>query len=310
MDFYPLTALTQTFRTASSKLAVLLCFIMLFILPKAWGNHVESLEQLHRGKKTAEAGRLLFNLDFKTQGVNNISCSSCHQANRSFASTKQFNRTFTGQASRYNAPALVRLNHQTVFGMERQDPNLVNQIRLCFQGNMGVTPAKLLFVLQGDDVLKTNFNQLFGRLSAGSAYQVIAQYLLDLKFSESKYDQFLNGDTKALSEEERAGYQLFMEHGCNHCHSGSELGGLTTAPVQINNEKVWRKVPTLRNIAFTAPYLHDGREVSLINTIDFMAKTYSYRALSQDEADKIARFLSTHSSSISDSSGEVFRAPH
>lgn len=305
-----MTALTLGMRAVSMIAVLFICLITLFGGSKVQADHAKAIEQSHYGSRMAEAGRILFNTAFSTPNAGTISCAQCHQAEHSFASPTVSNLNAYGNPSIYNASALVGLNNQIVFGMEYQDPSLVNQVERCFQFVMGVTPARLLFQLQNDEQLKAHFNSLFGRLSAGAAYQTVAYYLLNLDYSTSAYEQYLAGDNEALSKEAQAGFRLFMQHGCNHCHSGSELGGLTTAPILIENQQVWRKVPALRNIQFTAPYLHDGREASLTKTVQWMAQTYGYRELTETEADLITRFLSSHSSSISDLSGEVFRAPH
>lgn len=307
--WYVLIAFTQSTRLLGLFSLVLFSGALLFVSPQTSADHPYSVEQLHQRDVLANLGKQLFNYSFESSYATQISCSDCHQASHSLSAPQTFSPMASGTLSQFNTAALVRLDRQIVFGIAHLDPNLMAQVRRCFENSMAVTPAKLLFTIQSDKVLKAKITGIFGYLSAGLVYQILTQYLINLEFSPSKYDQFVAGEKLALSAPEIEGYELFMDQGCNHCHSGSELGGITTAPVRVKDETSWRKVPVLRNVIYTSPYLHDGSQASLIDTVQYMANEFGYRALSEAEAEKIVQFLATHTSSISDVSGEVFHAP-
>jgi len=129
-----------------------------------------------------------------------------------------------------------------------------------------------------------------------------------------KFDKFLKGDLTALNEKELKGCKTFMETGCTACHSGSLLGGnmfqkyplfgthkeLTGSTVDdpgkmqaSKNEvdKYMFKVPSLRNVAETWPYLHDGSVKNLDKTIQIMAKGQLNKELTPQQNGEISLFL-------------------
>lgn len=102
-------------------------------------------------------------------------------------------------------------------------------------------------------------------------------------FTPSRYDDFLNGDKKALNKQEQKGLKIFIDKGCVTCHNDIALGG-SMKPFELNAKYKFRdvgdfvsnnkiiKVPTLRNITETAPYFHNGQFWDLGKVIKEMAK--------------------------------------
>jgi cytochrome c peroxidase len=140
----------------------------------------------------------------------------------------------------------------------------------------------------------------------------------------SRFDKFLNGDAKALTEKEKQGLKIFIELGCASCHNGPALGGtmftkfgvlesyweatrqfLTldkpTMPVDVGKFAVTQKqedlyvfkVPSLRNISKTYPYFHDGSVWNLEDAVQIMSKVQLGQALTKDQLEKIVAFLKT-----------------
>lgn len=118
----------------------------------------------------------------------------------------------------------------------------------------------------------------------------------------SRYDDYLLGDIKALSDEEKEGFRLFMDKRCVSCHRGVALGGVlrffrydrfsyNDIGGFSGNDNNLVKVPTLRNITQTAPYFHNGTVWDLKETIFEMAKVQLNIKISDDEANKILEFL-------------------
>ncbi len=120
----------------------------------------------------------------------------------------------------------------------------------------------------------------------------------------SRFDDFLNGDSTALSAEEREGLKLFIDKGCASCHSGYGIGGASMQKFPLikpykyanlgdfkGNKDGMVKVPTLRNITETAPYFHNGATWSLHEAVEIMGETQLGIKLSSDEVDKIVTFL-------------------
>ena len=121
----------------------------------------------------------------------------------------------------------------------------------------------------------------------------------------SRYDDFLNGDEKALSKEEKEGLKTFIQVGCAGCHNGVGLGGSmqpfpVAKPYKYANVGDFKgdkngmvKTPTLRNIAETAPYFHNGEVWSLEEAIKIMGETQLGKELSDKEVKSIATFLNS-----------------
>ncbi len=129
----------------------------------------------------------------------------------------------------------------------------------------------------------------------------------------SPFDSFLNGDTQALTDEQRAGLELFIDKGCAACHSGVNVGGHGYYPFglierpgaeilppddkgrfavteTVDDEYVFRASP-LRNIALTAPYFHSGKVWDLKVAVQIMAESQLGAPLEDDDAEKIVAFL-------------------
>lgn len=119
----------------------------------------------------------------------------------------------------------------------------------------------------------------------------------------SRFDDFLLGDTGALSKAEKEGLETFIDKGCTSCHSGVAIGGSmmpfpTFKPYKFANVGDFKgdkngmvKVPTLRNITETAPYFHNGAIWSLVDAIKEMGRTQVGQEISTADAEKIATFL-------------------
>lgn len=138
-----------------------------------------------------------------------------------------------------------------------------------------------------------------------------------LLLTPSRFDAFLRGDEDALNEEEKKGLATFIDAACTSCHGGVALGGQTFAFFQSPAEKAsgnfhpgrfgftgrqsdkhFFKVPSLLNIAGTYPYLHDGSEWSLENTVYIVADQMLGKQLTAEENQQIRAFLESLSGQI------------
>jgi cytochrome c peroxidase len=140
----------------------------------------------------------------------------------------------------------------------------------------------------------------------------IAEFEKTLVTPNSRFDHWLLGETDAITAEELAGYQLFKMSGCMACHNGSALGGtsfqkmgvvepyLTTNTAQgligVTGKDADRfkfKVPTLRNVALTYPYFHDGEAATLSQAVDIMGRLQLGKQFTPGEDAQIVAFLKT-----------------
>ncbi len=126
----------------------------------------------------------------------------------------------------------------------------------------------------------------------------------------SRFDKFLKGDTKALTAKEKKGLRLFIDKGCAGCHNGVAVGGGMFAKFGIvkpyptadlgkykitkkEEDKFVFKVPSLRNIAMTYPYFHDGQVWDLRKAVKIMGETQLGIKLTDEETDAIVAFLNS-----------------
>jgi cytochrome c peroxidase len=166
------------------------------------------------------------------------------------------------------------------------------------------------------------YNQFFSMIyvdgvTTNNIKNALAEFEKSLYTPNSRFDQFLRGDSNALTEEEKKGYQLFKDNGCIACHQGMNIGGnmyqtfgvfgnyfqergnTTNADNGLYNltgneqDRYKFKVPSLRNVALTAPYFHDGSVDTLERAISIMAKYQLGRNLEEEEIQPIAAFLRT-----------------
>jgi len=156
-------------------------------------------------------------------------------------------------------------------------------------------------------------------ITAANVKDAIATFERALTTPDSRFDRFLRGREEALSSNEQAGYDLFVSLGCAECHNGINLGGtsfqrfgrigmppflrqgrpvtkadLGRFSLTKNEADLYRfKVPTLRNVALTAPYFHDGSAANLHDAIITMARVQLGTTLSNDDVDLLVQFLGT-----------------
>lgn len=127
----------------------------------------------------------------------------------------------------------------------------------------------------------------------------------------SRFDKFLGGDERALTDAEKKGLELYLATGCTACHMGAGVGGdmfqklgLVKAVAGLKDQgrfsvtkkdadKFFFKVPSLRNVEKTAPYLHDGSKATLEETVAFMGEYQLGRTLKKEEVDSLTVFLKT-----------------
>lgn len=248
-----------------------------------------------------ELGRHLF-YEKKLSGDNSMSCGSCHAPSSAFSDANQFSTGIDGVEGRRNSMALINLGWNDFFFWDGRAKTLEEQILLPVEDpiEMHETWPRAMAKLNADPVYRNMFFQAFGTTQADSTHvaKAIAQFLRTLISGKSKYDvmyKYENGLALTASEQviyntitisEWGGYDLFKSLNgadCFHCHNGplmqvkkfsnngldanfSDLGRAEVTGNPTDNGKF--KVPTLRNIEFSAPYMHDGRFETLDEVID------------------------------------------
>ena len=164
---------------------------------------------------------------------------------------------------------------------------------------MNSSVEEALHKLQGDPDVAREFRQAFGReMDSASLVGAIASYEWTLLTPGSRFDRWLEGDANAITPEELAGYRLFKSLGCVSCHQGVNVGGNMYQrhgvfhPLASPKPEIVR-VPSLRNVAVTPPYFHDGSAATLPQAVEAMGYAQLDRALTHDQTTAIVAFLNT-----------------
>jgi len=186
-------------------------------------------------------------------------------------------------------------------------------------GEMGADWNHVLEALKLDENYQKDFSALYPDqgITLPTVTQAIATYEESLITGGSKFDEYLRGNSKVLSPEERNGYYLFKMD-CASCHFGPTLGGMSYEKLGTSQDYFAKrgspltevdngrfnvthneadrhvfKVPNLRNVEVTQPYFHDGSAATLEEAVKTMATVQVGKALSQSEVADIVAFLKT-----------------
>lgn len=274
-----------------------------------------------------ELGKMLY-FDPRLSSTGTVSCFSCHNVMEGGDDHRPTSIGVHGQVGGRNAPTVWNAAFHSVqfwdgraASLEAQAKGpIVNPIEM---GMPALGPA-VERIRRIDGYLPV-FQRAFGanaKIDEDSIAKAIAAYERTLITPNSPYDRFVKGEKSALTEQQQRGMAAFAAVGCTSCHSGANFSGpplpagtgfFMKFPLKLENEYVARyhllddggkavqtgksedqnlwRVPTLRNLVFTAPYFHNGLVKSLPEAVRVMAKTQLDKSLSETEAADIAAFL-------------------
>jgi cytochrome c peroxidase len=269
--------------------------------------------------KKVALGRRLFH-EPKLSADGTISCASCHDLARAGVDRQPRSRGIGGREGNINVPTVFNSGFNFRQFWDGRAEALEDQVDGPLQNpaEMGASWPQALAFLNADAAYRKEFTELFrDGVSAANVRDAIATFERSLATPNSRFDRFLRGESAALSEMERAGYRLFKQIGCTSCHQGVNIGGnsyqrlgvmedyfavrgnITGADLGRYNitrreeDRYLFKVPSLRNVALTAPYLHDGSANNLRDVVAIMARYQLALKLDGADIDRIVAFLRT-----------------
>ena len=250
----------------------------LFEVPKNWPKPVYDFKKNPLTTNKIELGRELF-YDPILSKNNQVSCASCHSPYTAFTHVDHdLSHGIEDRIGTRNSPALMNLAWHHLFMWDGAINHLDMQALapISHPDEMGETMEHVSQKLQQSNKYRRLFKKAFNDTIITGEYtlKAMSQFMLTLVSANSKYDSVMRKQTQ-FTEQENKGYQLFKQH-CSSCHSeplfthtGFENNGL---PVDTTLNDIGRmritknsldslkfKVPTLRNIEFSFPYMHDGR---------------------------------------------------
>lgn len=267
-------------------------------------------------RKVVALGRRLFH-EPRLSGDGKVSCSSCHDLAQGGANGRSLSVGVNGVAGLVNAPTVYNAALNFVQFWDGRAATLEEQVGgpITNLREMGSSWEKVLAALRADPSYVADFTALPGGLTETNVRRAVADFERTLLTRGSPFDRFLAGDDQALGAEARAGYEMFKSVGCIACHQGRNVGGnmfqrfgvlgdyfkdrghvseVDYGRYNVTHNEADRyvfRVPSLRNVALTAPYFHDGSAATLTQAVQVMARYQLGRKLSAEQVRQIIAFL-------------------
>lgn len=235
-----------------------------------------------------DLGRRLF-YDTKLSNTKTISCASCHQQQFAFSDTATFSRGIHDRTGDRNSMTLANIAWSSRFFWDGRAADLQEQIHnpVIDLREMGSTWEDIITYVRTEPVYRDAFRKAFPKEKIGerTIKKALEQFTANIYSFDSRYDAyFYNGRSDIYSEQEKAGLKLFNGKAqCSGCHNTVLFtnhqfmnNGLDSIPVPglynatlLQSDRGLQKTPSLRNVALTPPYMHDGRFRTLEEVLDF-----------------------------------------
>ncbi len=269
----------------------------------------------------AALGEKLYN-DKRLSGDGTVSCASCHDLALGGTDQQVTSDGIRGQIGGINSPTTFNSALNFVQFWDGRAPTLEAQA-----GGPPMNPIEMgsagwheiIEKLNKDKAFRKEFEAVYPEgFTDRTITNAIAEFERTLVTPNSKFDKYLKGDQAALAADEKHGYDVFVAKGCATCHVGELLGGRSYEVMgrhgdyfaarggkvtdaddgrfnQTKDEKDRHafKVPTLRNVARTFPYFHDGSKKTLREAVDAMAVYQVAEPLAEKDAQDLVKFLET-----------------
>lgn len=244
--------------------------------------------------KMISLGRVLF-YDEVLSANEKISCATCHQQSQAFADGKKFSEGFTSSLTKRNSPSITNMRNRFTFFWDAQSISLEEQVLIPITNHIEMGQATMEDVVQmvaSRPYYSDLFEEAFGTnaVTESRISSALAKFVRSIASISSQFEVENNvtggagwGNITADQPLTDEGAKVFQTAGCAHCHSGMDFGGNQTANIGLDlvyedpGKGGWSeeaaevgtfKVPSLRNIELTAPYMHDGRFQTLEEVVE------------------------------------------
>ncbi len=271
-------------------------------------------EGMNRSAELIELGKMLF-YEPRLSKSGLISCNTCHNMATFGVDQLPVSIGHMWREGRRNAPTVLNAALHTTQFWDGREPDVESQalMPILDELEMASTRQHVVAVLRSMPEYVDMFNRAFPDHDDPVIYKNVGVAIGAFErtlITHSRFDDFLRGDDTALAEAEKKGLVTFIETGCHSCHGGPALGGRafsmfkTPAELASGEADLGRfevtgneldrhvfKVPSLHNITKTYPYLHDGSEWSLSETVNVVAMDMLQRELTPAQNEEIVTFL-------------------
>jgi len=267
----------------------------------------------------ASLGEKLF-FDTRLSSSNQIACASCHQLDAGGDDNVPLGISSVASQHIINTPSIFNAQYNFRQNWDGSVKTLEEQIDMVLknQHEFDNNWPDIITTLSKDNALTNDFYNIYqDGISKDNIVDALVEFEKTLTTPNSRFDRYLRKEDVSISDKEMKGYLVFKELGCISCHQGVNVGGNLYQKfgvfynyvaergdikkpdygrMNITNRQMDAfvfKVPSLRNIAVTAPYLHDGSAETIEEAIIIMGKTQLGRTLSSNEIHLIKSFLYT-----------------
>lgn len=286
-------------------------------------------DELILNQEKVTLGNKLYH-DTRLSGDNSLSCASCHDLKMGGTDQAVSSTGIRGQLGPINSPTVYNSSFNVKQFWDGRAADLEAQAHgpVANPIEMGSSWEEVIPRLKKDSELMKEFKKVYDTkyITGDMVANAIAEFEKSLVTPNSRFDKYLKGDKDAISDSEKKGYRLFQKYDCTSCHFGPALGGAVFRKMGVVNdyfvdrvegrnglEKLalsdvdaglfnhskregdqnYFKVPILRNIELTYPYMHDGSIKSLDKAVEVMAFYQTGTKINNQDRDLIVEFLKT-----------------
>ena len=246
-------------------------------------------------------GKMLF-FDKRLGKDAKMSCETCHLPEKGWADAKQFSIKFDGKPNTRNTPTLYNVGFYKEWYWDGRAATLEAQIKAAWRGQMGaddMVSAEIAKTINGIEGYKTAFmSAMGGEATPDNIVQALASFVRTIRSEDSAWDKFEKGDKTAVSDEVRAGFEIFRAENkaqCSLCHTPPLYSDKLYHNIGIGQDKPMPdtgrgkiladkqdpgadammgafKTPSLRSVTDTGPYFHDGSAKTLDEAVSTLLK--------------------------------------
>jgi cytochrome c peroxidase len=257
-------------------------------------------------------------------GDGQVACATCHLREHGYADDISRSRPRSRPAMATNTPSLLNVAALDVFNWNGRFTSLDDHLDALIvnPGVQATSWPEIASRLHASPELSARFDRVFADgVTMANARAAVLAFERSLASPDAPFDRWLSGDTGALSQAALRGYAVFKSYGCVSCHQGALVGGNLFARLGVmrpypgsepdasgagdtgdrgrldvtglEQDRFVFRVPSLRNVASTPPYLHDGSLPSLEMVVGVMATYQLGRALDVAQIDDVVAFLAS-----------------
>ncbi len=259
--------------------------------------------------------RLYYDPHLSVNGT--ISCNSCHQLTKYGVDPGQaVSKGYNGAPGGRNSPTVYNAGLQFAQFWDGRAPTLAAQASgpMMNPVEMGMpAPDAVLKYLHSNAGYMKQFKAVYPGMKDPVVMENVTDAIASFEdglVTPSRWDEYLKGNTTVLSAAEKSGLRTFMDSGCASCHAGRDMGGNSYAQLgaarswpdqksdpgrfaltKQDRDRMYFKVPTLRNVAETGPWFHDGKVQTLDEAVRLMGEYQTGRKLNAEQVNSIVSFL-------------------